>query len=38
VNDLWIASTALANELPVVTRDERFDALANLDGPEIIHV
>ena len=26
-NDLWIAATALAHDLPVVTRDERLAAL-----------
>src|SRR5215212_10558981 len=25
VNDLWIAATALANDLPVVTQDDDFD-------------
>ena len=38
VNDLWIASIALANELPVITQDQDFDVLADLGGPEIIHV
>jgi predicted nucleic acid-binding protein len=38
VNDLWIASIALANDLPVVTQDNDFDALADLGGPEIIHL
>jgi len=26
-NDLWIAATALAHDIPVVTRDERLAAL-----------
>ena len=30
VNDLWIAAMALANDLPVVTQDDDFDALADL--------
>jgi predicted nucleic acid-binding protein len=38
VNDLWIASIALANNLPVVTQDSDFDVLSDLGGPEIIHV
>lgn len=36
VNDLWIASIALANELPVVTQDRDFELLRDLGGPEII--
>lgn len=38
VNDLWIASIALAHHLPLVTQDHDFDALEDLGGPEIIHV
>ena len=38
VNDLWIASIALAHDLPLVTQDHDFDALENLGGPEIIRV
>jgi predicted nucleic acid-binding protein len=38
VNDLWIASIALAHKMPVVTQDNDFDALADLGGPEIIHL
>ena len=38
VNDLWIAAIALANQLPVVTQDNDFDALAELGGPKVIHV
>jgi predicted nucleic acid-binding protein len=38
INDLWIAATALAHKLPVVTQDHDFDALADLDGPEVIQV
>ncbi|MHB1172089.1 MAG: PIN domain-containing protein [Lacisediminihabitans sp.] len=38
VNDLWIASIALAHRLPVVTQDSDFDVLADLGGPRIIHV
>ncbi|HRN30118.1 MAG TPA: type II toxin-antitoxin system VapC family toxin [Terrimesophilobacter sp.] len=38
VNDLWIASVALANDLPVVTQDADFDVLADLGGPQVIKV
>lgn len=38
VNDLWIASIALARSLPVITQDNDFDALADLGGPEVIRV
>ena len=38
VNDLWIAAIALANQIPVVTQDDDFDALKDLGGPEVIHV
>lgn len=38
VNDLWIASVALANDLPVVTQDAGFDVLADLGGPQVIKV
>ncbi|WP_022884936.1 type II toxin-antitoxin system VapC family toxin [Glaciibacter superstes] len=38
VNDLWIASIALAHSLPVVTQDADFEVLSDLGGPEIITV
>jgi predicted nucleic acid-binding protein len=38
VNDLWIAATAAANGLPVVTQDEDFSALAGARGLSVIHV
>jgi len=38
INDLWIASIALANDLPVVTHDQDFDSLVDLGGPVVIHV
>lgn len=38
VNDLWIASVALAHNLAVVTQDRDFDVLTDLGGPEIIRV
>ncbi|TFD86253.1 type II toxin-antitoxin system VapC family toxin [Cryobacterium serini] len=36
VNDLWIASTALAHSLPVFTQDADFQVLSDLGGPEVI--
>ena len=30
-NDAWIAALALQHRLPVLTRDEHFDAVPNLD-------
>ncbi len=38
VNDLWVAATALANGLPVVTQDDDFDALADLKLLDVIRV
>jgi len=38
INDLWIASVALAHGMPVVTQDSGFEELADLGGPEIILV
>ena len=38
VNDLWIAATAAAHRLPIVTQDADFDVLAELGGIEIIQV
>src|SRR5690606_18989646 len=38
VNDLWIAAIALAHELPVVTQDGDFDAIAELSSLEVIAV
>jgi predicted nucleic acid-binding protein len=38
VNDLWIAATALAHDLPVVTQDEDFDPIEDISGLEIIRV
>jgi len=38
VNDTWIAATALAHGVPVVTQDSDFDALADLGGPQVIRV
>jgi predicted nucleic acid-binding protein len=38
VNDLWIASIALANDLPVVTQDADFEPLAALGALSVIAV
>jgi predicted nucleic acid-binding protein len=38
VNDLWIAASAASRGLPVVTRDDDFDAVAGLAGLTVIHV
>ena len=38
VNDVWIAATAIAHELPVVTQDTDFDAIAEIGGLSIIRV
>ncbi len=38
VNDLWIAATAAANELPVVTQDDDFGALEDAVGVSVIRV
>ena len=38
INDLWIAATAAAHQLPIVTQDADFDVLAEIGGIEIIRV
>jgi predicted nucleic acid-binding protein len=38
VNDLWIAATALAHDLPVVTQDDDFDPIEGISGLEIVRV
>lgn len=38
VNDIWIAATALAHGVPVVSQDADFDALVDLGGPPVIRV
>lgn len=38
VNDLWIAATARANRLPVVTQDDDFDVLRDLGLVDIVRV
>jgi predicted nucleic acid-binding protein len=37
-NDLWIASVALAHDLPVITQDDDFDVLAELGLLEVVKV
>ncbi len=38
VNDLWVAATAVANALPVVTQDDDFDSLEGVLGLAVIRV
>lgn len=38
VNDLWIAATALANELPVVTQDADFEPVDGVGGLHVVRV
>ena len=38
VNDLWIAATAAANRMPVVTQDRDFYALSGVNGLTVIEV
>lgn len=38
VNDLWIAATAAANALALVTQDDDFGALDGVAGVEVIRV
>jgi predicted nucleic acid-binding protein len=38
VNDLWIAAIALANQLPILTQDDDFQALDSYPGISIIRV
>ena len=37
-NDLWIAATAAAHGLPVLTQDADFDALSGVEGLTVIPV
>lgn len=37
-NDVWIAATAVAHEMPVVTQDADFDALNGIAGLTVIEV
>lgn len=38
VNDLWIAATAVANGIPVVSQDADFDALDGIGGLSVVRV
>ncbi len=38
VNDLWIAATAAAHRIPVVTQDTDFDPLEGASGVVIVRV
>jgi predicted nucleic acid-binding protein len=38
VNDLWIAATALANQMPVVTQDDDFDPVDGVGGLQVVRV
>lgn len=38
VNDLWIAATALANDLPVVTQDDDFGPVESVAGLVVVRV
>jgi predicted nucleic acid-binding protein len=38
VNDLWIAATALARDLPLFTQDSDFDPLQGLDGLNVVRL
>lgn len=38
VNDLWIAAVAASRDMPVVTQDHAFDALADLGLLEVLQV
>jgi len=38
VNDLWIAATAVAYEIPILTQDQAFYALSGVGGLTVIEV
>jgi predicted nucleic acid-binding protein len=38
VNDLWIAATALAHRIPVVTQDDDFDPVDGVGGLRVLRV
>ena len=38
VNDLWIAATALARDLPLVTQDAAFNPLEGVDGLRLVRL
>jgi len=37
-NDLWIAATAAAHGMPIITQDSDFDALSGVEGLTVIPV
>jgi predicted nucleic acid-binding protein len=37
-NDLWIAASAVAHRLPIVTQDDDFDPLDGVRGLVVVHV
>jgi len=37
-NDLWIAATAAANRIPVITQDRDFHALSGVNGLTVVEV
>lgn len=38
VNDMWIAATAVARRLPVLTQDSDFDPLDGISGLTVVRV
>lgn len=38
INDMWIAATALALDVPVVTQDRDFDVISDVSGLQIVYV
>ena len=38
INDMWIAATAAAHDIPVITQDGDFDALCGVAGLTVIPV
>jgi predicted nucleic acid-binding protein len=38
VNDLWIAATALAHQMPVVTQDDDFEPVDGVGGLRVVRV
>jgi predicted nucleic acid-binding protein len=38
VNDLWIAATSLAHDLPVVTQDDDFEPVEGVGGLVVVRV
>jgi predicted nucleic acid-binding protein len=38
VNDLWIAATAVSNDLPVITQDVDYEPLQALGEVSVINV